>query len=180
MAPQMGLQPQQVGLICCLTHSLRWWHRRCQLKHSFYIGCHPLLQLHTQLALTNVIIAAGTRPALLPDVLHNLSWIHCRDSSHLAQIHQHYTRQYGDYHGALQTQVAFVSGITAAATSPSPLPELPPYIVAEALEGAAYASLPNPKGGVLTPITAVVTDLYNRISSVSLLSMYTLVLLCVE
>lgn len=67
----------------------------------------------------------------------------------------------------LQTQVAFANGITAAATSPTPLPNLVPYVVAEALEGAAYGSLPTPKGGVLTPITALVTDLYNRIYNVS-------------
>ena len=64
----------------------------------------------------------------------------------------------------LQTQVAFTSGITAAQAA---LPSLLPYIVAEAFEGVAYQSLPSPKAGVLTPVTTLVTDLYNRIYNVS-------------
>ncbi len=58
--------------------------------------------------------------------------------------------------------------VTAITTAEAALPARDPYIVAEAAEGVAYEQLPTSKGSVLTSITAVVTDLSNKITTVGI------------
>ena len=62
---------------------------------------------------------------------------------------------------------AVQSVVTAITTAQAAIPAREPYVVSEAAEGAAYDALPNPKGAVLNSISAIVSDLNSKISSVS-------------
>ena len=64
----------------------------------------------------------------------------------------------------MQPQVALVAGMTA---SEAAIPSLPPYIVAEAAEGAAYGALPSPKASVLNAVVNTVSDLNTRFTKVT-------------
>ena len=50
------------------------------------------------------------------------------------------------------------------------IPPLPPYIAAEAAEGAAYRALPSPKASVLNAVTNTVTDLNTRFTKVTIMA----------
>lgn len=63
----------------------------------------------------------------------------------------------------VQPQVALVAAMTA---SEAAIPPLPPYIAAEAAEGAAYGALPSPKASVLNAVVNTVTDLNTRFTQV--------------
>ena len=66
----------------------------------------------------------------------------------------------------VQPQVALVAAMTA---SEAAIPPLPPYIVAEALQGAAYRALPSPKASVLSAVIDTVSDLNIRFTKVTCL-----------
>ena len=56
--------------------------------------------------------------------------------------------------------------MAAMTASEAAIPPLPPYIAAEAVEGAAYRALPSPKASVLSAVTNTVTDLNTRFTKV--------------